>query len=256
MIKLGRGLRPALQAEHDEEITPISKQPPWQAVLERFAQLLSLPEWQKAEVNVVLSNRLARFAVITFGAQLKNYAAQEGFARHALAQTYGAVVEQWVLRIQLGKAGMPSLVSTLDQALLNGLQQACQAQQLNLNLVTPYLTPVFNRFQKMLNKDPAWLVINELGYSLVALLSGNEFVAINGVTHDNAEELPMLLDRENLVSALAAPCKAVYLYAPSSKTFLTIQKTGYEFVNLDFAVPVGFPASSDGLHAMIMSEFL
>ena len=196
MIKLGRGLKPVLRAKHDEEVTPISRQQPWRAVLERFAQLLSLPEWQKAEVNVVLSNRLARFAAITFGAQLKNYAAQEGFARHALAQTYGALVEQWVLRIQPGKAGTPSLVSALDQALLDGLQQACAANHLELNLVTPYLTPVFNRFQKMLNKDPAWLVINEPGYSLLALLSGGEFVAINGVNHDSIEELPMLLDRQ------------------------------------------------------------
>lgn len=256
MIKLGRGLKPALQAKHDEEVTPISKQQPWQAALDRFTQLLSQPAWQKAEVNVVLSNRLARFAAITFGAQLKNYAAQEGFARHTLTQTYGAVVEQWVLRIQPGKAATPSVVSALDQALLDGLQQACAAQHLVLNLVTPYLTPVFNRFQKILKNDPAWLVINEPGYSLLALLSGGEFVAINGVSHDNVEELPMLLDRENLVSTLALPCKSVYLYAPFGNTFSAIPKKGYEFSRLDLAVPGGFPASSDGLYAMTMSEFL
>ncbi|MFZ2162857.1 MAG: hypothetical protein WAW02_11625 [Sideroxyarcus sp.] len=256
MIKLGRGLKPALRATHDEEITPISKQQPWQAVLERFAQLLRQPEWQKAEVNVVLSNRLARFAAITFGAQLKNYAAQEGFARHALAQTYGTVVEQWVLRIQPDKAGTPGLVSALDRALLDGLQQACAAQQLKLNLVTPYLTPVFNRFQKMFRTDPAWLVINEPGYSLLALLSGGEFVAINGVCHENIDELPMLLDRENLVSTLAEPCKTVYLYTPSGKTSSAIPKSGYEFNKLDLAVPDGCPPSSNGLHAMTMCEFL
>jgi hypothetical protein len=256
MIKLGRGLKPALLAKHDEVIVPIGKQPSWQAALDRFAELLNQPEWQKAEVNVVLSNQLARFSAIIFGAQLKNYAAQEGFARHVLAQTYGAVVEQWVLRIQPGKAGTPGLVSALDQALLDGLQQACAAQHLKLKLVTPYLTPVFNRFQKMLKNDPAWLVINEPGYSLLALLSGGQFVAINGVSHSNVDELPMLLDRENLVSTLAEPCKAVYLYAPSSKTFSPIKKTGYESSKLDLAVPDGFPALSDGLHAMIMSEFL
>ncbi|MBU1482161.1 MAG: hypothetical protein KKH12_10880 [Gammaproteobacteria bacterium] len=256
MIKLKRGFKPALQAKHDEEVTPVSKQQPWQAALERFAQLLSQPEWQKTVVNVVLSNRLARFAAITFGAQLKNYAAQEGFARHALAQTYGTVVEQWVLRIHPGRAGTPSLVSALDQVLLDGLQQACEAQQLRLKLVTPYLRPVFNRFQEMLKNDPAWLVINEPGYSLLALLSGGEFISVNGVSHDKLDELPMLLDRENLVSTLTEPCKAVYLHAPSSKTFVAIPKTGYEFSGLDLAVPDGFPASSDGLHAMIMSEFL
>jgi hypothetical protein len=66
----------------------------------------------------------------------------------------------------------------------------------------------------------------------------------------------MLLDRENLVSTLAEPCKAVYLHAPFSKVFSSIQKTGYEVSKLDLTVPDGFPGSSDGLHAMIMSEFL
>lgn len=256
LIKLGRGLKPTLQAKHDEAIGPVGKQPSWQAAVDRLAQLLSQPEWQKAEVNVVLSNRLARFAVVTFGAQLKTYPAQEAFARHALSQTFGAVAEQWALRIQHGKAETPSLICALDRLLLDGLQQACATHQLQLNLVTPYLTPVFNRFQKMLKNDPAWLVINEPGYSLLALLSGGEFVAINGVSHDDIDELPMLLDRENLVSTLAEPCKSVYLSAFSCESLSALSGKGYEFSKLDLAVPDGFPATSDGLHAMTMSEFL
>jgi hypothetical protein len=256
MLKLGRGLKPILLAKHDEAIVPAAKQPSWHAALDRFNVLLSQPEWHKAEVNIVLSNRMARFATISFGAQLKNYAAQEAFARHALTQTYGVMVEQWVLRIQFGKAGQPSLVCALDQALLGGLQHACAAHQLRLNLVTPFLIPVFNRFQKTLVSDPAWLVIYEPGYSLLALLSGGEFVAINGVNHNNVEELPMLLDRENLVTTLAEPCKSVYLYAPSGKDLSTIPKSGYEVNKLDLAFPDGFPVSSEGLYAMILSEFL
>jgi hypothetical protein len=253
LIKLGRGLQPKVQAKYDEAIVPAGNQPSWQAALERFSQTLDQPEWQKAEVNVVLSNRLARFSAMTFAPQLKTYGAQEAFARHALTQTYGAAVEQWTLRIQHGKAGQPSLVSAIDQALLNGLQQACAAHQLKLNLVTPYLTPVFNRSQKMFNNDPSWLVISEPGYSLIALLSAGEFIAINGVSHDSIDELPVLLDRENLVSALAEPCRAVYLHAPG---ILSLPKTAYEISKLELAVPDGFPAQSDGLHAMTMSECL
>lgn len=256
MIKLGRGLKPTLLSKCDEAIVPVGTQTSWQAALDKLAELLSKPEWQKAEVNVVLSNRLARFTTVTFGAQLNNYPAQEAFARHALTQTYGTAVEQWVLRIQIGKAGTPSLVSALDQALLDGLQQACAAQQLDLNLVTPYLTPVFNRFQKTLQNDPAWLVINEPGYSLLALLVGGEIVAVNGISHDNIDELPVLLDRENLVSTLEEPCKSVYLYAPTGKGISAIRKAGYEFSKLDFDAPQGFPAPSDGLYAMNMCEFL
>lgn len=256
MIRLGRGLKPAIQAKYDEEVVPVGKQPSWQAALDRLVQLLSQPEWQKAEVNVVLSNRLARFSTVAIGAQLKSYSAQEVFVRHVLTQNYGAVVDEWVLRIQQGKPGQLGVVSAIDRALLDGLQQACATRRLKLNLVTPYLVPTFNRFQKMLNKDPAWLVVHEPGYSLLALLSKGEFVAINGVSHDSIDELPILLDRENLVSAVSEPCKSVYLCAAFSKKLSAISDSGYEFSMLDLTVPDDFPLSSDGLYAMSMSEFL
>lgn len=256
LIKLGRGLKLKVQAKYDEVLAPIGELPSWKAALDRATQLLSQPEWKTAEVNVVLSNRLARFAVITFGQQLSSYASQEAFARHVSTQTYGAVVEKWAFRIQPGKAGAPRLVTALDQGLLDGLQQACEVHQLKLNLVIPCLAPVFNRFRKMFKKDPFWLVINEPGYSLLALMSGGEFVAVNGVRHNNIDELPMLLDRENLVSPLPKPCKSVYLYTPLPNDFRAMLKTEYEFEKLDLVVPVGFPAQSEGLYAMTMSEFL
>jgi len=256
MLKLGRGLKPKLQAKHDEPIIPVGKQPSWQAALDSFAQLLSQPEWQKAEVNIVLSNRLLRFAAITFSAHLNNYHVKEAFARHSMSQTNGTLVEQWVLRIQEGKAGAASLVSAVDQSLLDGLGQICATNQLKLNLVTPCLVPVFNRYRPAINNDPAWLVINEPGYSLFALLSGGACIAVNGVCHNSIDELPVLLDRENLVGSLTEPCKSVYLFAPSLNDFSAIRKTGYEFSKLDLAVPDGFPAQSEGLFAMAMSEFL
>lgn len=255
MIKLGYGLKPKVQATFDETVIPVGKQPSWQAVLDRFTQLLSQPEWQKAEVNVVLSNQFFWFDTLTFSVQLKHYAAQEAFARHSLSQTYGAATEQWTLRTQQGKNGTSRLVSAVDRALLDGLRQVCAAHQLKLNLVTPSLAAVFNRFQKELKTDPAWLVIHEPGYSLLALISTGQFVAINGV-YDTINELPVLLDRENLISTLPKPCTAVYLYAPSLTDLSVFPKTPYAFSKLDIAVPEGFPAQSEGLFAMLMSEFM
>ena len=75
--------------------------------------------------------------------------------------------------------------------------------------------PVFNHYHNAIKSDPAWLVINEPSYSLLALLSGGDFVTINGVYHDNMSELPILLDRENLAGAFAEPCKSVYVYSSS-----------------------------------------
>ena len=254
LLKLGRGLKTKLQARHDEAIAPVTKQPLWQSALDRLTQLLGEPEWQSAEVNVVLSNRLVRYATILFSPQLKNYSEQEAFARYALTQTFGATAEQWALRIQHGKIGSPGLVSAVDHALLEGLRQACSAHKLKLRSITPYLMPVFNRYHKAIKSDPAWLVINEPGYSLFALLSGGEFVTVNGVYHDNMGELPILLDRENLAGSFTEPCKSVYVYTSSGDKLSAMPAMGYEFSKLDMAAPDGFPSSEDGSYAMIMSS--
>jgi hypothetical protein len=256
MLKLGRGLNPKISAKYDEEIENVGKRPSWQPVLDRLAQLLSQNEWQKNEVNVILSNQLARYETLKFGPQLNNYGAQEGFARHVLRSTYGATVDQWVLRIQHGKQGTSRLVSAIDQDLLGSLQQACANHQLKLNLVTPYLTSIFNRFQKKIKQDTAWLVLNEPGYSLLVLLYEGQIIAINGVNHDKIDEIPILLDRENLLSTLTEPCRTVFIHSTAFTDLSAFPKRHYTFSKIDLSVPKGFPPQSEGLYAMFMSECL
>lgn len=253
MIMLGRGLKPVLVAKVDEVVTPGDSLPPWQAALDRLTELLGQPEWQKADVHVVLSNRLAKFAAFKFGQQLKSYPAQEAFAKHMLSQVYGSMVEHWILRIQHSKRDSVGLICAIDQRLLEGLQLGCATSRLSLKSVTPFLTSVFNRTQKMLMLGQAWLVIHEPGYSLLVLLSEGEVNAVQGVYHDDFDELPMMLDRENLVCALAEPCKSVYLYAPSYQHSPASAGRGYELTKLDWVAQAGFPAPSEGLYAMAMS---
>lgn len=253
LLKLARGLKTKLLASHDEAIAPAGNHLSWQPALDRLKQLFNEPEWQNAEVHVVLSNRLVRYATMLFNPQLKDYSEQEAFARYFYTQTFGANVEQWELRIQHGKAGSPSLVSAVDLALLEGLRTACSAHKLPLHSITPYLMPVFNHYHKEIKIDPAWLVINESGYSLLALVSGGELVAINGVSHDNISELPILLDRENLAGSFAEPCKSVYVYASSGDQLSAMSASGYEFNKFEVITPVGFPSTTEGTYAMLMS---
>lgn len=253
LLKLGRGLRPKLPAKHDEAISASGRQPAWRAALESLDAILSQPEWQNAEVDIVLSNRLVRYAAMPFDAQLKDYPAQEAFARYSLIRTYGSVAGQWELRIQRGKAGKPWLVCAIDKALLEQLRQICAAHRLRLRSVVPYLAPVFNRHFRAIKIEPAWLVIHEPGYSLIALLRDKELAALNGVCHDSIRELPLLLDRENLASSLAEPCKSVYLHAPSGNGMSAMPNLGYEFNVLDTALPSGFPSAAEGLYAMALS---
>lgn len=256
MLMLNRGLKGNLLASNDEVIEPVGTQLFWQTVSDRLSQLLAQPEWCDADVHIVLSNRLVRYAVIPSNTLLKSYAEQEAFAKYSLTQIYGIAAEQWSLRIQHGKPSAPWLVSAVDQLLLDRLRHACATKKFKLHSITPYLMSVFNHYRNSIKADPAWLVINEPGYSLFTLWCGGDCISLNGICHDSLSELPLLLDRENLACSLPESCNTVYLHAPACRNFSTVQKTKYEFNLLGRAVPDDFPSSSDGLYAIALSGAL
>lgn len=257
LVKLGRGLKPKLLGQLDEVIQPPANQnSAWQTAVDRLAQVLALPEWQGADANIVLSNRLARFAVIPPNTQLKKYTAQEAFARHMLSQTYGAAISQWTLRIQPGKPAEPWLVSAIEQSLLDNVKQICAANKLSLDQVTPWLGPIFNRFRNHLSTNPAWLVINEPGASLCILIKAGEIVCVSNLSHESINDLPALLDRENLRSNLPAPCKHVYLHTASALNLTAMNKKGYEINRLEFAAPEGMPDYAAGHYGIALSGVL
>lgn len=253
--KLSRGLKPRLLAQHDEVIdtsgrssSQVTSPSSWQVVVDRLNQLLSQPEWQNTEVDIVLSNRLVRYAVIPFREQLKKYSEQEAFARHTLHKTYGSMAEQFELRIQHGKVGVPSLISAVDRKLLEDLRQACLTHKLKLRSVTPYVMQVFNSHSKDIKRNLAWLVINEPNYSLLALLKDGVITSVSGVILNNVRELPIQLNRANLASTLTEPCKSVYLYTSAGDDLSAIAQGEYETTRLDAAIQEGFPEFVEGLY--------
>ncbi|MFZ3017859.1 MAG: hypothetical protein WA056_05325 [Gallionella sp.] len=254
LLRLGRGLKPKLLAKHDEVIDASGRQPAWRAVVERLDAILTQPEWQNAEVDIVLSNRLVCYAAIPFDARLKDYSAQEAFARYSLTQTYGPVAGQWELRIQRGNAGKPWLVGATDKALLAQLRQTCANYRLKLRSVTPHLMAVFNLHSRAIKTEPVWLVIHEAGYSFFALLRGREFVAVSGVYHDNVQDISLLLDRENLTSPLDEPCKSVYLHAAFGGDVSGMSESGYDLVVLNSSEPDAAPSFIESLHPSVMSR--
>lgn len=253
LCKYGRGWKPKLLAAHEEGLGSSSNP---QSILARLGQLLGQTEWRDADVHVVLSNRMIRYAVLPSDPQLRGHEEREAFARHALSQVYGALAERWELRIQAtGKANAHYLVCATDKSLLEGLGNICAAGKLKLRSVTPYLMQVFNRHLNTLKSEPTWLVVSERGYSLLALLRDGEIVTVNGVRHDNIDELGMLLERENLLGAVDEPCKSVHLHAPlwdrlPSNTF------GYQFSRLGTETPGESASPEANLHAMALSGVL
>lgn len=203
--------------------------PSWQLALQRLEGLLERQDWKGRKVEVVLSNRLVRHALVPFSTQLKTYPEQEAFARHVMVRTYGASAENWELRIQRGKANEPWLVSAISRELLDGLRRLCSGYKLELHGVRSYLEHILNGCYKRIAGSPAWLVIHESGYSCLALLDKGKLLSVSGEPHDHISDLPLMLERENLAGQQPEPCRLVYLYRASGATLTVPEGRNYEF---------------------------
>lgn len=243
VLGMGRGLRPKVIFEMCETVNGSGNQKPWQDALERLAALLDRTESGGFDAKVVLSDRLAHYATVVFDGKLKKYPEQEAYARHMLSQLFGQQSAQWDLRIAPGKEGKLALVSGVELTLLDGLRKVCADRKVRLRSIKPRMMAVVNRFRKAIAADPVWLVISEQGFSFIALIHDRQVSAVNGISHASLQEIPVLLDRENLISALPEPCKRVVLYVPGVSNLNSWG--GYEITSLTVEDDNGLAPSAD-----------
>lgn len=238
VYKLARGLRPQLVSNHIEALEPAQPDAPWAQLAEKLAQILGAPEFRAVEADVVLSNKLVRHALVPYNALLKKPAEREMYVRHVLGKTYGAGAAQWELRLSHQKGNSHWIVSAVDRALVEIIQQAFAATQVKLRTICSRLVLAYNHHRHALPAEPAWLVIREAGYSTFARLEGGRVVGLSSARHDGLAELPALLDRENLSSGQSEWCKTVFLVAAEDEGATAPAGGEYQVTVLD-PIPLG-----------------
>jgi hypothetical protein len=187
--------------------------PAWQGALATLAT--QLPAGAPARADVVLSNELARFAVLPWVAGLDGADERDGLARHAFVQAHGSVAETWELRFSDQAWGAPLLASAIDAALLAALRDRLAAHGWRLGSVQPLFAWSYNRWRAQIAETSFWFVAAEPRRLCIARhgAGGWESVRSHRVVRDWRRELPVLLTRERLQSPSAAGGR-VYVATP------------------------------------------
>ncbi len=202
-----------------------------------LGSLLAQPQWRHYRLNVVLSNRLLRYAVLSLEAQLSDAQARQSYAEHQLTQLYGGAAGHW--QVQLAELGENKvLVCGMERQLLEQLRSVSQANQLKLNSVMPLLAQVMNRQAKVLRRSSDWLVIHEHGFSTLLRLQQGRPVAISSSYHRDLSELPLMLDRENLSLGETAVTHA-WVASDHPDEVRKLSTAGYAFRLLEPVANVG-----------------
>lgn len=238
VYKLAGGLSPKLVASHTEALEPPQAGGAWPALAQKLGQVLAAPELHAGEADIVLSNKLVRHALVPYNAQLKKAAERELYARHVLGKTYGRAAAQWEVRLSHQKGGSHWIVSAVDRTLIEVLHQAFAANQSRVRTMRSRLALAYNHHRGAFSTEPAWLVIREAGFSQFARLEAGKVVGLGSARHEALEELPRLLDRENLSASQHEWCKKVYLVAAEDETATVFHGGEYEIDALD-PIPLG-----------------
>lgn len=187
---------------------------PWSTALAALEEALD----GDVRLQVILSNRFVRYAVVPWQDGLHGAAEDAVYVRHVFAQTYGAAADGWDLCVSAAPAGKPRLASAIDADLLAALRSLCAARGIVLRAVWPQLCSTFNRYRKSMAASGS-LVLTESDCLCIALFDGGRWLSA-GVARLPAHwrrELPDLLERAACLANPAGAADQVYWWTAAEE---------------------------------------
>lgn len=152
--------------------------------------------WPRANVTVVVSNRLVRYVVVPRTTGVSGDAEELALARHHFARVHGERVRDWDVRY----SRETGLASAIDQELIDRL-----GKTMRLKSLQPYLMAAFNQMRPRVPKEGAWIVLPEAQATCVALYAKGAWagVSVSRATGEKAGTEAIERERLRMGSAQA-----------------------------------------------------
>ncbi|MGX9773213.1 hypothetical protein ACWYXN_06850 [Janthinobacterium aestuarii] len=180
--------------------------------------LAALDSWlgankMAATVEVILSDRLVRYAMMPWSAEITSGAERRVMAQIHFQSLFGATAGEW--EIQMSQAGYAQarLACAIDPQFLRVLRGLTSKHKLRLASLRPYLMSVVNQWRKQIAGD-ALLVVMESDQCLMASFKNGGWCSVRSFrlrTHADTD-MGLLVDRELVLQGLEGA--TVYLHAP------------------------------------------
>jgi len=220
MVRIGRGMRPAVLRE--EDLCEPQAAPGWETILGLLDQQLSQPVWSDARMRVVVADQWVRYTVVPWSDALSSADERMAHARELMASIFGDALGEWTVSLSEAPPGASRLACAMPTALLEALREAAARHGQKLASIQPQLIAAYNTWRHRLPTDAAaWFVTVEAG-SLAALrLCGEGIDRVHAVRIglDWARELKRLQTFGRLASGSPADGR-VYVDLPEALRML------------------------------------
>ncbi len=197
------GWKPQIVARHDQRLEDDQKS--WKPIVAALTHLLSLPEWHKGRVEVVLSNHFVHYAVVPTTATL-NREAQHNLAQLVFKQKFGDLSQGWDIRISANDKGNRHMASAIPKDFLDALRVALGKR---LHSLRPALMCAINQSLKVLGSEAGHLALLEPGRITLASLDEGQWQVIlsRAVMSGDFDDLPRLISEECLIGPNTTSCR-------------------------------------------------
>jgi hypothetical protein len=141
-------------------------------------------------VRFVISNHFVRYGVLPWQEGIIARQDWLALAQYDFRKRFGAVADQWQVRVSLNGYGKTVAISAIDQALLDDLQALAQAQQWKIVAIEPLLMSILysKKSTQMDLPQNAWFVIAEPERVLLCETSGQEWQRFSQISPPSGDE--------------------------------------------------------------------
>lgn len=167
----------------------------WRPALEALAQWLTARGPLRAELRVVLSDHVVRYAVLPWHGELTSTAERQSLVRHLFADKYGPASQDWWIQLAAPRYGQPTVACAIDAALREGLVALAAQHRLTLVSLQPRLAMACEAFASRLGADAA-LFVYEPGRLSCAVARQGSWQAIRSVRPGHGSWRDAWLTRE------------------------------------------------------------
>jgi hypothetical protein len=213
MVRIKRGLRPTLVAQHERPVKPAGGH--WSASLEVMSELLEKADG--ATLRVVLADCWVRYAVVPWADGLTSSQERLGHGRQLLESIYGDAVSGWEVCLSAAPLQSSCIACSMPSELLAQLTTVAFKQGVRLASLQPQLIVAYGNWRQRLPASGAWFVTVGDGTLAAARLSKSTWDRVHSVRigQDWMRELNRLHTFGRLASASPEDGR-VYVDAPQA----------------------------------------
>jgi hypothetical protein len=184
----------------------------WQLPLATLAAWLDQRKRTLADVEVIVSDSLVRYALIPWSDDVQKGAELDAFSRIHFESLFGSSVADWKIQIDAGDYGKQRIACAMDNGMIEALHALFAKHGLRFVLLQPYFMHVFNRWRQRFLGNALCVMLDSGWVMFASFKEGNwHNIRTIRVGDDVSSSLPDLIEREMLLQGLDAKA-AVYLH--------------------------------------------